>query len=123
MSDLTLALEILRQIEWSLQTIQKRFQPITSPDDFIATDEGLEKLDAICMQFIALGESLKNLDKVTAQTLLPRYPEIDWQKVKGMRDVISHHYFDLNAQVIHDTCANELDELSTVIQRMIDDLT
>lgn len=123
MSDLALTLEILRQIAWSLQTIQKRFQPITTPDDFTSSDEGLEKLDAICMKFIALGESLKNLDKVTAQTLLPRYPEIEWQKVKGMRDVISHHYFDLNAEIIYDTCANDLDGLSTVIQRMIDDLT
>jgi hypothetical protein len=40
--DLDLAREILRQILWSAQTIAKRFQPITSPDDFIASEEGLE---------------------------------------------------------------------------------
>jgi hypothetical protein len=61
--DLDLAREILRQILWSAQTITKRFEPITAPDDFIASEEGLEKLDAISMQLIALGENVKNLDR------------------------------------------------------------
>jgi hypothetical protein len=42
--DLELAHEILQQILWSAQTIAKRFEPITSPDDFIASEEGLEKI-------------------------------------------------------------------------------
>jgi len=36
-----------------------------SSDDFLVSEPGLEKLDAICMQLIAIGESLKNLDKIT----------------------------------------------------------
>ncbi len=51
----------------------------------------MEKLDAICMQLLALGESVKNLDKVTDGTLLQQYPSIEWKRVMGMRDVISHH--------------------------------
>jgi uncharacterized protein with HEPN domain len=70
--DLDLAREILRQILWSAQTIAKRFEPITSSDDFIASEEGLEKLDAISMQLIAIGENVKNLDKVTGGSLLSR---------------------------------------------------
>lgn len=63
----------------------------------------MEKLDAICMQLIAIGEALKNLDKITNDSLLPNYPQIDWKKVKGMRDIISHHYFDIDAEAIY-TC-------------------
>ena len=44
------------------------------------------------MQLIAVGESLKNLDKITSKKVLSNYPEIDWKKVMGMRDIISHHY-------------------------------
>ncbi len=123
MSDHTLALEILRQIEWSIATIQRRFSPIATPDELLASDAGMEKLDAICMQLIVLGESLKNLDKATANTLLPQYPEIEWKKVKGIRDVISHHYFDINAEIVYDICANHLTKVGIVIQRMIEDLT
>jgi hypothetical protein len=52
MYDPELVLEILHQIHWSVQTIQKRFRPIRSADDFLLSDEGMEKLDAICMQLI-----------------------------------------------------------------------
>ena len=92
--------------------------PVTSPDDFLDSDEGLEKLDAICMQFIALGESLKNLDKVTTGQLLSHYPQIEWKKVMGMRDVISHHYFDLNAEIIYNTCENYVVPLTNVVVQM-----
>ena len=97
MYDKELALEILSKILKSTQTISKRFDPIKSPDDFTASDSNLEKLDAICMQLIAIGESLKNLDKITNNSLLPQYPNIEWKKVKALRDIISHHYFDLNS--------------------------
>jgi len=37
----------------------------------------MEKLDAICMQLIAIGESLKDIDKITGGSLLTAYPEIN----------------------------------------------
>jgi uncharacterized protein with HEPN domain len=96
-----LILEILEQIYGSIQKVIKRFEPIKSPNDFIDSDSGMEKLDAICMQLIAIGEALKNLDKITNDSLLPKYPEIEWKKVKGMRDIITHHYFDIDAEAIY----------------------
>jgi uncharacterized protein with HEPN domain len=73
-------------------------------------------------QLIAIGESLKNLDKVTTQSLLAQYPEIEWQRVKGMRDIISHHYFDVDAEVIYAVCTDHINQLELVIQQMISDL-
>jgi len=32
---------------------------------FTNSHYGVEKLDSICMLFIAIGESLKNIDKIT----------------------------------------------------------
>ena len=66
MHDKELILEILKQIFDSTQKILKRFEPIKSANDFTDTEAGLEKLDAICMQLIAIGEALKNLDRITA---------------------------------------------------------
>ena len=122
MYDIELVKEILRQVLWSAQTIGKRFAPIASPEDFVASESGLEKLDAICMQLIALGESVKNLDKVTAGGLLSRYPQIEWKRVMGMRDVLSHHYFDLDAEVVYAVCDMHIDELAQTIQRILADL-
>jgi len=122
MSDTRLVREILGQIRWSAETIARRFVPITSPDDFTESDEGMEKLDAIYMQLSALGESVKNLDKITNGELLTRYPRIEWKRVMGMRDVISHHYFDLDAEIVYSVCTEHINEVIEVVHQMIADI-
>jgi len=117
--DRELALEILAQIFEAVKKIKKRFRPINSAEEFTNSDEGMEKLDSICMQLIAIGESLKNLDKITSKKVLSKYPEIDWQKVMGMRDIISRQYFDLDAEAIFDVCQNHLDILENTIKKIL----
>ncbi len=116
MFDKELVIEIFSQIHSAILRIQKRFEPILSVDDFTNSEAGMEKLDAICMQLIAIGESLKNIDNVTEKKLLEKYTEIDWKRVKGLRDIISHHYFDVDAEVIFDVCENHLEVLRTTIE-------
>ena len=120
--DRKLALEILTQISDAIKKVKKRFAPINSAEKFTSSDEGMEKLDAICMQLIAVGESLKNLDKITSKKVLAKYPEIDWKKVMGMRDIISHHYFDVDAEAIFDVCENHIDRLGNTIKKIMNDL-
>jgi len=122
MFDKVLVVEILQQIFEATVKVMKRFELILHPDDFIASAEGMEKLDSICMQIIAIGESLKKVDKITNYELLPRYPVIDWKGVKGMRDIISHHYFDIDAEEIFYTCKHQIWPLSETIKKMIEDL-
>ena len=69
--------------------------------------------------FIAIGESLKNIDKITAGALLAKYPEIDWTGVKGFRDIIAHHYFDIDAEQVFWICKHNLEPLSVTIKKMI----
>ncbi len=75
------------------------------------TEEGQEKLDSICMQLITIGESLKNIDKITDYKLLKSYPEIEWKKAKGLRDIITHHYFDLDAETVFEVCKTEIPKI------------
>jgi len=100
MSDKELILSIFKNIAWSLEQIMKRFQSIQSSEDFLKDDIGLEKLDSICMQLINTGEALKEIDKLTGGSLLLNYPAIDWKKAKGLRDIITHHYFDIDAETV-----------------------
>lgn len=122
MYDRELVREILKQLYQSTQTILKRFQPINAPDDFTDSETGMEKLDSICMQLIAIGESLKNLDKITDNSLLRKYPQVEWRKAMAMRDIISHHYFDLNAEAIFEVCKNKIEPLSKTIKQIEKDL-
>ncbi|MCR1809719.1 DUF86 domain-containing protein [Sulfurospirillum sp. hDNRA2] len=74
------------------------------------------------MRLLAIGEGLKNIDKLTDGQLLPRYPSIEWKNIKGLRDVLSHHYFDINAEILFDVCSSKLVELSSVVKQMCKDL-
>ena len=75
------------------------------------------------MVIIAIGESLKNIDKITKKKLLSQYPEIDWKGAKGMRDIISHHYFDVDAEEIFWVCENNMKPLAKTLEKIISELS
>jgi uncharacterized protein with HEPN domain len=90
MYDKDMLLEVLQQTHDAIELVNRRFANVNSVEFLTGSPEGKEKLDAICMVIIAVGESLKNVDKITNKKLLAQYPEIDWKGAKGMRDIISH---------------------------------
>ncbi len=123
MYDKLMLLEVLTQTLEAARKVIKRFEPVTSVEYFTNSPEGREKLDAICMVIIAIGESLKNIDKITEKKLLSQYPEIDWKGAKGMRDIISHHYFDIDAEEIFWVCENKMKPLAETIEKIIAELS
>ena len=120
--DKALVIEILQQISDALVVIQKRCSYAKVEDDFIDSETGQDKLDGICMKLIAVGESLKNIDKITHNTLLQQYPHIEWKQIKGIRDVLSHHYFDLDASTIFEICQDHINDLLKTVNQIIDNL-
>jgi uncharacterized protein with HEPN domain len=119
MSDKNLmVLSTLEDIKHSIELILSRFESINSADDFLVDETGLILLDSISMRLVAVGEGFKNIDKLTDKKLLQEYPHIDWKGVKGIRDILSHHYFDLDAETIFDICDNDLDALMGVTESM-----
>ena len=122
MYDKSLVVDILEQIIEALEIVKERCEFAKKEDDFIDTKEGQEKLDSICMKLIAVGESLKKIDHITNKNLLIQYPQIEWRKIKGIRDFLSHHYFDLDANVIFGICQDSIEELLRVINQMLSDV-
>lgn len=83
MPDRALQAEILAQLLEGVSRIERRFAGIKSSDDFLATEEGIDRLDGIGMMLIAIGESLKNFERSGGKTLLDKHPEVDWKGAKG----------------------------------------
>jgi hypothetical protein len=52
-------------------------------------------------------------------SLLANYPQIDWKKVKGTRDIFSHHYFAVDAEAIYTVCVDHIKVLAQVINKII----
>jgi uncharacterized protein with HEPN domain len=59
---------------------------------------------------------------VTDGQLLSGYPQVEWKRVMGMRDVLSHHYFDLDAEAVYVVCETHIPELIDTIQRIVVEL-
>jgi uncharacterized protein with HEPN domain len=70
----------------------------------------------------ATGESFAQIDKVSKKTFLSRYPEVNWKNIIGLRNIIAHAYFDINAEAVFTNCRDHLPPLLETVKRMIKDL-
>ena len=112
---------LLKKIFQTVERILANSETITSPSFYLLTPSGMERLESTCMLLIAIGEGVKGVDKLTDKKLLSFYPEMDWKGVMGMRDIIAHHYFDLDAEIVYDVIKHDLPKLKDVLQQIIDD--
>lgn len=113
---LSMVYETLKNIDLAITRLQERTIQIHAVEDFLLSPFGMEKLDAACMVIIAIGESVKSLDKLTDKKLLPTYPSIDWKKIMGARDIMAHHYFDVDAEEVFGIIENDLEPLKQAIE-------
>ena len=113
---------LLKKIFQTVERILANSETITSPSFYLLTPSGMERLESTCMLLIAIGEGVKGVDKLTDKKLLSFYPEMDWKGVMGMGDIIAHHYFDLDAEIVYDVIKHDLPKLKDVLQQIIDDL-
>lgn len=122
MFDRSVIIGSLKNIEKTLSLILERTKLINDYNDFLSSPSGLIILDAVCMNLIAIGEGIKNLDKLTHSEYLNKYQSIYWPGVMKMRDKIAHHYFEVDAEIVYNTVKESIPELYTTIQQMIVDM-
>jgi uncharacterized protein with HEPN domain len=115
-------LDSLREILKAMERIPERFESISAPTDFRADKKGLEHLDSICMVLLAVGEAFKQIDQKTEGKFLSLYPQVPWREVMGVRNVLAHGYFDLDADQIYAICKDDLPDLRAAVRAMITDL-
>ena len=123
MFDSTLLREQLETLLEALERIPRRFAGISRAEDFTCSPEGVDRLDAICMILIAVGEAFRKIDRKTEGQLLARYPQVDWSGIKGVRDVIAHGYFDIDAEEVFGICRDDIPILIETVRKMIEELS
>lgn len=108
--------ELIKFIQESIALIKRRFESIKTSDDFLANDEGIDRLDAISMRLQGIGEAIKNIDKSERDLLLKVADGLYWSKIIKTREILTHHYIDIDAQIIYEICHDKLVELEEKIQ-------
>jgi uncharacterized protein with HEPN domain len=48
--------------------------------------------------------------------------ELTGKKAKGMRDIITHHYFDIDAEIVYSVCSEHLPVMEMIVCRIQKDL-
>ena len=114
--------ELLKFILESILMIKDRFEGITSSDDFMYSKEGMMKLDSISMRLQSIGEALKNIDKRDREFLLEVADKTYWSNIIKTREIITHHYIDIDSETIFMICDEKLDELEDKISILINKL-
>ena len=109
----------LLQIKKAIEQLQDWNKDIQNVDNYYSTPEGMKNLAASCMLIEAIGEGVKQIDKLTQSRLLDERPEIPWQDVIGIRNHIAHGYFDIDGDIVLDVIKNNLDELLAAINYFI----
>ena len=105
----------LIQIKEAIIQLQEWNKDVLSVDDYYNSPEGMKILAASCMLIEAIGEGVKQIDKLTQSKLLIERPEIPWQDVIGIRNHIAHGYFDIDGDIVFDVIKNNLNDLQLAI--------
>ena len=109
------SMELLTFILTSIELVEHRFKYIKKSDDFLKDSDGLEKLDSISMRLQSIGEAIKNILKREKEILLQQADLSYWSDIVKFREIISHHYIDIDSEIVFDICQEELQELKAHI--------
>ena len=122
MCDKRLVLSEIGQIIETIDVVLRRTKDVQILNDFLLSESGMILLDSVCMKLIAIGESVKKLDRLTNKGLLKNYASVDWKGVMAMRDIIVHHYFEIDAEIVFQTIHDDLPLLRDVLLQVQGDV-
>lgn len=84
----------------SIDLIRSYVNQLTK-EDFLSS---LEKQDAVIRRLAIIGEAAKNISPELKQ----KCPTIPWQKIIGMRNILIHAYFSVDAELTWKTVQKDL---------------
>jgi len=70
---------------------------------------------AIVRSLEVIGEAVKKLP----QELRTKYPQVEWDDMAGMRDVLIRHYFGIDYDIVWSVLEKDIPELHHELRRII----
>lgn len=74
--------------------------------------------DKVIRRFEIIGEAFNQISAKFRKS----HPELDWRQAVDFRNMLIHHYFQLDLDVVWDTAKNDLPPLKLQIAKIIKEL-
>ncbi len=71
--------------------------------------------DAIVRNLEIIGEAAKRIPP----QMRARYPDVEWNKIAGLRDIVAHEYFGLDEDILWDVVQNRIPVLLDRIRQIL----
>lgn len=105
----------LEAIIEAIDKIQEYTSGYDSADEF---DKDYLVFDATMMNFVVIGEMVQKL----SENFKNAHPELEWNKIKGFRNIVVHDYFGIDAEEVWQIAKNKIPDLRIDITNILDKL-
>lgn len=102
------------RIDDMLEAIQ-RIQQYTQGVTLAAFRSDQKTVDAVIRNFEVLGEAAR----FVPDEIQDKSQSIPWSKIRGMRHMLAHEYFGVNADLIWKTATSDMAPLMTALQEVL----
>ncbi len=93
----------------------KRYTKDLDFDAFISDDK---TIDAVVRNFEIIGEAANRFDS----DIREKFPEIEWNRIRGFRNRIVHEYFGIDYEIVWSIIESYLDKLIEWLETIINEL-
>jgi len=84
--------------------------------DFEQFRSDTKTFDAVVRNFEIIGEAAVHMP----EEIVADHPEIPWQDMRAMRNVLEHEYFGINENIVWDTIQDDLLPLVTQLKSILE---
>ena len=99
-----------------LETIEKILRYTTGYQSAEELYQNDRDFDAAMMNFIVIGEAVGKL----SEEVKTKNNQIDWQKIYSFRNIVAHHYFGINVDIVWQIIRNDLPKLKENPNQLLD---
>ena len=73
-------------------------------------------IDATIRNFEIIGEAVKRIPENIKQ----KYPQVEWKKIAGLRDILIHEYSAIDLEILWDIIKNKLPDFKKNISKILE---